>query len=93
MIGTEYYTPEIIGDDAKIVITYKIILAPISEDKQIRLFKLEMSNIVTEYYVLCEYVFNNDQTMHFQRIPYGREKPDLRDVVSDLIEYLNHEDI
>ena len=93
VIGTEYYAPEIIGDEAKIVITYKIILAPISEDKQIRLFKLEMSNLIAEYYVLCEYIFNDDQTMHIQRIPYGGERPHLRDVVSDLIVYLNNEEI
>jgi hypothetical protein len=86
VIGTEYYTPEVLGEaPAQILVFYKVIALPMADENEARLFKLEMSEIETKYYVLRESLGNGGR----QVIPYGDQKPDLRQVVTDSVSYLD----
>ena len=86
MIGTEYYTPEVLGEaPAQILVFYKVIALPMADENEARLFKFEMSEIETKYYVLRESLGNDGR----QVIPYGEQKPDLRQVVTEAVSYLD----
>jgi hypothetical protein len=86
VVGAEYYVPEVLGSEPpQILVYYKVIALPKVEGKQPRLFKLEMSEIVTKYYVLRETFRSGGR----QVVPYGDRKPDIRQVVADAIAYLD----
>lgn len=86
VIGTEYFQPEIIGTTPLTITSfYKIIALPKSKKHKARIFKLEMSKIEEEYYVLRELLDDGGR----QIIPYGSEKPDIRKLVTDAVSYLN----
>lgn len=88
VIGAEYYVPEVLGSEPpQIMVYYKMIALPKVEGKQPRLFKLEMSELVSKFYVLRETFRRGGR----QVIPYGESKPDLRQVVTDTINYLDSE--
>jgi tetratricopeptide (TPR) repeat protein len=86
VIGTQYFTPELLGavDEPHITSFYKIILRPRDKSHGLHIMKLEMSELVEPYYVLREQVKNGGD----QLIPYGSRKPELREVVHDLLEVL-----
>ena len=86
--GTEYFQPEVIGSEFTITSFYKIIALPKSQDEETRIFKLEMSNLVEEYYVLRE-LFPDGGGQ--QIIPYGGKKPEFRTLVKDAVTYLDAE--
>ena len=89
VIGAEYYQPEVIGTDATITSFYKVIVYPRENGEEPRLFKLEMSNLVEEYYVLRE--LHLDGSGGTQVIPYGPKKPEFRQVLQDAVRYLSEE--
>lgn len=90
VIGTEYYTPEPLGEKKPpmIVSFYKLLAFPEAEGGKTRLFKLEMSDIIGKYYVLRESFGDGGGA---QRIPYGDEKPELRRVVKEAVSFLDSE--
>ena len=53
-----------------------------------RVFKLEMSKIVEEFYVLRELIQNGGGR---QIIPYGINKPQLQQLLTDAMGYLDAE--
>ena len=54
--GAEYFQPQVIGSPPATITTfYEIIAFPKYKKQKRRVFKLEMSKIVEEYYVLREY--------------------------------------
>ena len=86
--ATEYYIPEPLNPatpDNTITNFYKFIVIPKSQAVKERLFKLEMSKLREEYYVLSEI---SDKGFRQVR-PYGSQKPDIRTVLKDLILYLD----
>ena len=88
VVGTEYFQPEVIGSEFTITSFYKIIALPKSQDKETRIFKLEMSTLVEEFYVLRE-LFPDGGGQ--QIIPYGDKKPEFRTLVKDAATYLDAE--
>jgi hypothetical protein len=88
VIGTEYYQPEVIGSDFPITSFYKIIAQPTKREQHPRVFKLEMSKLNDEFYVLREYFQGGGQ----QIVQYGVEKPDFYRVVMDTKTYLDAEE-
>lgn len=88
VVGAEYFQPEVLGSEFTITSFYKIIAQPKSEDEETRVFKLEMSNIVEEFYVLRELLKDGGGR---QIIQYGGTKPDFRTVVGDTRAYLDAE--
>jgi len=85
VIGTEYFEPEVVGDEvARITNYYKIIMQPTSANTGHRLFKLEMSDLVGKYHVLSE--FKDDRIE--QVIPYGSIMPSFQQLMKDFEKYL-----
>lgn len=85
IIGCEYFEPERMGDDAVITNYFKILAINKKNKDDFRVFKLEMSDIIGKYYVLCEY----SETAHSQIIPYGDAMPTLRVIMEDLKKVLD----
>ena len=90
VIGTEYYTPEPLGEKKPpmIVSFYKLIVFPKAKGEKARLFKLEMSDILGKYYVLRESFGDGGGA---QRIPYGDTRPELHQVVKETVSFLDNE--
>ncbi len=85
---TEYYEPEELNEKSPTILNhYKFIVQLKEYPQKIRIFKLEHSNVVEDYYVLTE-VSNNGFA---QIIPYGSIKPLIFNVTSDLEKYLQNE--
>lgn len=86
VIGCQYFTPELLGaGEPQITSFYKIVLHPRDHSHGTHVMKLEMSRLDQPYYVLREALRNGGD----QLIPYGSQKPELRQVVHDLLEVLN----
>ena len=85
VIGTEYFTPEVLRPEPTITTFYKVIALSKMEGRIARLFKLEMSDIVGKFYVLREDWGSGGR----QIIPYGESMPDIRQVVADAVDYLD----
>ena len=80
LIGTEYYEPEVIGNPPLTITNfYKILVQSLDGGKN-RLFKLEMSKMTEEYYVVSEILENG----YRQFVPYGNKKPDLKTILKDM---------
>ena len=88
VIGCQYFTPEVLGAAGGPQITsfYKIVLHPRDGSHGTHVMKLEMSRLDQPYYVLRETLKNGGGD---QLIPYGSQKPELRQVVHDLSDVLN----
>lgn len=84
IIGTEYFMPEKLGD---ITNYYKIILQDKFDQKIVRIYKLEHSNIIEEYYVLSEI----NKGSFTQQISFGNKKPDLYQLMENFEIYINNE--
>jgi len=84
--GAEYFTPEVLGGDFPITSFYKVIALPKEGGEGGRVFKLEMSDLIEEFYVLRELLENGGGQ---QAVPYGPRKPDLRQLVKDAVQYLD----
>jgi hypothetical protein len=67
---------------------YKIFVLPKSKAHMTRVFKLEMSKLVEEFYVLRELIQNGGGR---QIIPYGINKPQLQQLLTDVMGYLDAE--
>ena len=89
IIGAEYFQPEVIGTSPFTITSfYKIIVLPKSKAHMTRVFKLEMSKLVEEFYVLRELIQNGGGR---QIIPYGINKPQLQQLLTDAMGYLDAE--
>jgi len=87
IISCEYYMPEKLGEEEPTILNfYKFIVQSKKDKNKYRLFKLEMSNVIGEYYVLSE-ISNGGFS---EIIPYGSKKPSIFKITNDLIEYLNN---
>ncbi len=91
VVGSEYFIPEVIEiGPAKlpgITTSYKVIALPKARGGEPRVFKLEMSNVIEEFYVLREVLGAGGR----QIIHYGSRRPDIRKLVADAIAYLDME--
>jgi hypothetical protein len=85
VIAAEYYQPEVLGTSPLTITSfYKLIVLLKSKGHAKRVFKLEMSKMIEEFYVLKE-------SGGRQIIRYGARKPQLRQVAADVVKYLNGE--
>ena len=86
VIGTEYFVPQLLNDDPPLKAFYKIIAMPRSEDRQARLFKLEMSQWdETKFHVLREQFQSGGK----QIVQYGEKRPAFHRMVEDAAAYLD----
>ncbi|MEW5873146.1 MAG: hypothetical protein AB1894_28055 [Chloroflexota bacterium] len=89
VVGTQYYQPEVIGSPpATITSFYKLLALPRLKDRPPRLFKLEMSRLREEFYVLRESLPNGAGC---QVIPYGPRQPEVRTLVAHTVAFLDAE--
>jgi hypothetical protein len=85
----EYYEPQVLTVDGVLTrIPFKFVAVPKDQLGSVgRVFKLEARRTTggVEVYSLREVL----KAVHKLAIPYGTEQPDLREVASETVEYLN----
>jgi hypothetical protein len=90
IVLSEYFRPEMIGAPPLTITSYfKVIVLLKSAGHESRVFKLEMSKLTEEFYVLRELTGQRDEGR--QTISYGSQKPTLRRLADDVVAYLNTE--
>jgi len=90
--GAEFFQPvkmKLPLSTFKIELLYTLTASPKSKTTEKRHFVLEMDFAgVEKSYVLKEWLANGKQHMFFS---YGTQKPHIREVANDVVEYLNKE--
>ena len=87
LIVAEYFTPAISGEKPHHISThYKLVVKPDDLSKSERLFRLEHSNLVGSYHVMCEI----SENVRRQIVSYGETMPTVRQVADDLVGFLGN---
>lgn len=88
ILSCEYFMPEELGDEEpKITNYYKFIVHYGPNPQDVRIFKLEHSNIIADYYVIGEL----SDAGHRQVVSFGSQKPTLQDATAALVQKLKEE--